>query len=179
MAKIKARLPSKKDALTVLMVCAFPIYVWSIIYTFVEIPAWIIRSNTWDLIGLIAYTQAFALFESLSIWCIFLLIGFILPAKFFRDRIVAFSAIIVFTTTVWFIIAHFNSELISDMPGKQLLFWLFIFGLSVIGMYILVFRFAKLGRIINTICERLSVLSTLYLLIGALSLIIVFIRNIF
>ncbi|MFC1997192.1 hypothetical protein ACFLXI_06245 [Chloroflexota bacterium] len=176
---IKERLPYKKDAITVLLVCAFPIFVWSIIYTFFEIPAWLIRSTTWDLIGMIAYTQAIALFESLTLWLFLIIICIVLPPKYFRDRFIASSAIFVFTTTIWFILIHFNDSKIRLWGGKEFLLWFCIYGISIIIMYFLVFRLNKLESFIIWVCEHLSILSTLYLFIGVFSFIIVIIRNLF
>ena len=49
----------------VFAISMFVVHVWQIINMLQLVPAWRLRLDAWDLVGVIAYTQAFALLESL------------------------------------------------------------------------------------------------------------------
>jgi hypothetical protein len=143
-----------------------------------EVPGWVLRLNTWDLIGVIAYTQAFALFESLVFVLILVIVSVILPAKFFRNKFVAVATSIVILTTAWFILAHYQDDIIRLWGVKQFALWTGIYLLSIVGAIVLVFRFNRVENSINIAVQRLSVLSSIYIFLGVLSVVIVIIRNI-
>ena len=101
MATFRNRFPSRRDTLLVLTACAFPIHLWSILSVLRLIPSWAQHNSTWDIIGIVAYTQVFALFETLLLLVCLLLIGAILPARWFRARFVASSGLIVWVAASW------------------------------------------------------------------------------
>lgn len=67
MGFIRQDLISMREIIMVFAACVLPIYIWSILSVLREIPAWIMYMSAWDLIGVIANSQAFALIESLVI----------------------------------------------------------------------------------------------------------------
>lgn len=136
------------------------------------------RLSVWDLIGVIAYTLTYALFESLAVLIILVFVSVLLPAKLFRDKFVAVSTSIVFLTVAWFILAHYNDQIIRLWGIRQFAIWAVIFGLTILLAIVVVHRFGALERVINSIAQRLSVLSSLYIFLGVVSLIVVVIRNI-
>jgi hypothetical protein len=136
------------------------------------------RLNTWDLIGVVAYTQAFALIESLVVLLLLLFGCAILPAQLFRNKFVAISALIVILTSAWFILAHYNDEIMRLWGLKQFAIWGGIYCLSIVLGALIVHRFERLEKAINDIVQRLIVLSSVYILMGILSVTVVIIRNI-
>jgi hypothetical protein len=178
LATFRARFPSRNEIFLAFVICVFPVYVWSIINLLMEVPAWILRLNTWDLIGVIAYTQAFALIESVLVLGLLVLIGAILPARMFRNKFVAFTAFLVFITTAWFIFAHLFDDAIRLWGIKQFIIWIFAYLVTIVIGYGIVLRFERIEKALNTIAQRLSILSIFYIIIGVLSLFIVIFRNI-
>jgi hypothetical protein len=173
----KLRLPSRNDLFLAYAACALPIFIWSIYHVLRELPAWILRLNTWDLIGAVAYTQAFALVESTIVFVILIVLAVILPAGFFRSKFPSLSTAIIFLTSVWFILAHNNDEMIRLWGGRQFLIWGVVYAITVGVSTLLVYRFEILQRIINASLQRLSILSSLYAFIGVISLLVVIVRN--
>lgn len=158
--------------------CVVPVHVWSILNLLREVPAWVLRLSSWELIGVIAYTQAFALLESVMILLILILLGAILPARFFRDRFVAQGSMLVLLTSGWTVAAHYNYETIRLWHAKEFLFWSALCLASVGAPYVLIHRRKRLKEFIYSFAERLTVLSSIYVSIDLLSAIVVVLRNI-
>ena len=166
-----------QELILVFSACAFPIYVWSIINVLQEVPAWILRLTVWDLVGIIAYTQVIALIETALVFLVLVFLGVILPARLFRDRFVAQASMVVLLSSAWVIFSHYNNIVNPDRV-RQLVFWVAVY-LVLIGIfYVLIQRYKKLEEIIYSFANRLTVLSSVYIIVGFLSVIIVIVRNI-
>jgi hypothetical protein len=172
------RFPARDEILNGLAACMLPVFIWSIINVLREIPGWIMRMSTWDLVGAIAYTQAFALIESVIIFLLILILGLIMPERYFRNKFLALTATIVSVSTFWVILAHYNDEIIRTWGIKHLLVWGVIFGSTLFLFYLLVQRFDKVEAAVVAVIERVNILSFFYMFVGVMALIIVLIRNI-
>jgi hypothetical protein len=173
----KPRLPSRNDLFLGYAACAFPIFIWSIYHVLEQLPSWLLRLNTWDLIGAVAYTQAFALVESM-ITCFLLVIPtMILPGRFFRNKFPSIATAVISLTSLWFILAHNNDQTIRLWGAKQFLIWGVVYAITVVASIFLVYKFEILHRIIDAILQRLSMLSSIYVFIGVVSFIVVIVRN--
>lgn len=157
--------------------CAFPIYVWAILSVLRQVPAWMLRLSSWELVSVIAYTQAFALLESVFVLFCLLFLGAVLPAQLFRDKFVALGSMAVFVTAAWAMIAQYNSEKTSLWGPKDFLPWLVLYSVSIGVPYLLIRRYERLEESVIAFVERLAVLSFFYVSIGVLSVIIVVLRN--
>jgi hypothetical protein len=158
--------------------CVFPVHVWSILNLLKEVPAWVLRLSSWELVGVIAYTQAMALLESVMILLILILLAAILPAWFFRDKFVAQGSMWVLLTSGWTVAAHYNYETIRLWHAKEFLFWVTLYLISIGVSYVLIHRYKKLQELVYSFAERLTVLSLIYVSIDFLSVAIVALRNI-
>jgi hypothetical protein len=158
--------------------CAFPVHTWSIVILLRELPAWILRLNIWDLIGVMAYPQTFALIESLIILLVSLLMAALLPGKWFRDKVVALNAVVVFSTAAWAIVAQISYGVIRTWSARSFLPWLAAYLLSTALFYALVYRHKRLEALIVSFVDRLLILAYIYLFVDILSVLVVVIRNI-
>jgi hypothetical protein len=174
---IRNRLPSTRNMILVFSVCAFPVFVWSILHLLYQVPGWLIQLNTWDLIGFIAYTQAFALIETLIIFILLVLLSVILPAQLLRAKFAAQASMIILLSSAWSIFLFYNSEIIYKATRVRL-FWLALCLASIGAIYVLIQRYTKLETRICSILGRLQPLSLIYIAMGFLSLIIVLVRNV-
>ena len=52
-----------------------------------EIPAWILSMSAWELVGVIVYSQAFALLESLVVFSIFINLWFDTPSQLYSKPV--------------------------------------------------------------------------------------------
>ena len=174
----KERLISSEEVLSVIAACVLPIFIWSIIQMMWEIPGWILRMSIWQLIGVIAYVQAFALVESLAIAALLIIISIILPKRIFRDNIISISAMFIFVTALWAVLAHYSEDTIRLWRIKEFLPWITIYIFSIGIGYYLVQRFEQLAKTIRLMVDRISVLAFFYVFIGMVSIVIVIFRNI-
>jgi hypothetical protein len=163
--------------LLMLSVCVFPVYAWSILNILREIPAWVLRLSVSELIGVVSYAMAFALFESLVLLLVPLALSLILPVKLFRARFVAAGTMLVAITSAWAIAAHLNDLAIRHWGLRSFLLWGLIYLASIGAGYFLVRRSARLAKILDAVAERLVVLGVVYVALGVLGLAIVIARN--
>jgi hypothetical protein len=143
-----------------------------------EVPAWILRLTSWDLIGVIAYTQAFALFESLLLFIFLYLLGLVLPFQWEGNRFAAQSAVVVFVTASWSVVAHLNDQAIRTWAVKEFLPWALAYFLSIVLAFGVVQRIRTVENIVLNVVERLTALALIYLFIDLVSVLIVIVRNI-
>jgi len=177
------RNPSEATAITfqsavlVFTAVALPVHIWSILHVLEELPAWLLRLSVWELLGVIAYTQAFALFESLGIFLIVLIPALILPKWLFANHFVALAGLLVFTNSLWAILLQQNYATVSDWGARQFLPWLALYALSMLAVYVSVLFSQKLSQWIRSFLDRTAVLAGLYITIDVISVLIVLIRN--
>ena len=170
-------IPSSEIVL-VFAACVFPIHAWAILNVLREVPAWVLRLTTWELIGVIAYTQAYALVESLVVLIILVFLGLLLPLRLYRNKFIANSTMIVLITTIWAVLAHYNDGYIRLMSLMQFFPWLGLYILSIGIGYLLVWRYDSVVSSIQAILERIMVLSFIYVFIAIFSVFVVIFRNI-
>ncbi len=170
MGTFRSRLISHENIVFVFAACVVPIYSWSILIFFKELPYRLQALPAWDLVGIFAYSQIFALLESGMILLIPVLGAAILPARFLRDRFVAQGSVLVLLTLGWLIVGMLG--LFSNF------WWVSLYLISMGLSYILIYRYKRLEQFINSFTERLTVLLYVYIPVTLLSVIIVILRNI-
>jgi len=188
---IKSRY-NKGDLLKLFLVCAFPIHAWAIFMVLRDV-SWVAeRTNSWDAVGLTGYTLLIALVESIITVVAVLLLSFLVPKSWSAEKRIAIMSILVLTTSVWAMIAQ-ALFLVDDIVPKSLLrflaqtpraFWIiygsigtFVIASNALPVYLLI-RYEKFVNVINSIIDRLILLSTLYIFLDFVGIVIVIIRNI-
>ena len=141
-------------------------------------PSWALAMDTWTLAGTIAYTQAFALIESMLVLGMMVLVAVILPEKWYRERFVAQSSVAILFAAIASVLAHFYGQDWGMWNARGFVTWLGILFCLILLASLLVSRFERLRRGIEALAERLLVLASVYIFIGVVSLILVLIRNI-
>ena len=169
---LRNRLPSRGDIFLVFLVCVTAAHAWSLIHFLHAGPAYILQFEVWDILGLFAYTQGYALLESALLISGMGFLSFILPQRFFGDKFIPLGTIIVLFTYVWFILF----EIYANTEASTA--WMIGLPISLIVSYLAVQRLPRFRASLNNIAERNTVLACVYLMIAALSLIAVIIRNI-
>lgn len=157
----------------------FPIHAWAILQTLQEVPAWILRLDSWDLTGVLAYTQLYALAESITVLLLLVVAALLLPGRLLRRHLVAQGSMIVFSTAGLAIALHLGEKLVR--PDRLRLLLLGVVGiawLAAMGVALfLVPRRPAWIAALEGLARRLAVLSTLYVALGLLGLGVVVLRN--
>jgi len=178
LAIFKNRLVSKQEIFFAFVACSFPIYIWTFYKIFNQIPAWIVKLNIGEVASVSAYAVAFSLFESLLLCLFFLILGGILPERFFRRKFVAHVMMMMLVSSIWAVIAQFNYSEVYGWTFAELLPWLVVYLFSILAVYFLIQRFDLFAKAVYRVVKGISVLATLYILVGVIGLVVVIIRNI-
>lgn len=141
------------------------------------LPAWVLRLSVWDLLGVVAYTQAFALLESLLLWLVVMLVGIVLPAKLVANRFLVLGSALFFLHSIWVIIIQYIYDALRSGGLIQFLLLGSVYAFSVAVTFFLVTRSDKLAASIRALIERLAVLSFIYIFVDLLSVFVVILRN--
>lgn len=177
MAIIRERLPGKVDLAPVLASCVFLVFSWSMLWFFQQMPGWMAYLDSWDILGILAYIQAFALLESVLILLLVILVAIILPAKWFRNRFAAQGSMMVFMLTFWTVLFQAIAFALPLWSSGQLLLGLVLPLVSIVVAGALVHRSEKAEKTIRALADRLTVFLYIYVPLGCLGLIVVVARN--
>jgi hypothetical protein len=177
LATFRGRFVSREQFFYAFAASVIVVQVWAILNLLKELPAWILRLSLWELAGVIAYTQAFALLESLLITGVLVVLAALLPARLFRERFVSLSATLVTLAAIWAIFIHYNDKILQGKGGLLTVLWLVAMLASFVLAYLLVLRFPKVDHAITNFMQRASVLAMVYVFVGIASFLIVIARN--
>ncbi|MCJ7537141.1 MAG: hypothetical protein WA997_05425 [Anaerolineales bacterium] len=178
MAIFKARFPSREEIWITLSSILFLVNVWAIINILRAVPSWILSRTIWEMIGIMSYPLAFALLESILFLIGLIILAVVLPRKILRDNFIAMGSLTALLATLGMILAHLYGEdfgiwLVRDF-GKYLLL---LIGLVLVS-WVAVYYFKRLAKTIESVVNRLTPLSTVYLAVDILAVFVILIRNI-
>lgn len=176
MAIFRERLAPREAIASVFALCVLTIQAWAFVNLFREVPALRIRMGFWEMLGTVAYVQAFALLESLLVLGMVLLLAALLPARWLRARFAAQGSALVLVSALWAVAIHYNGGLAS-WTGGQMAGWAAGYLLSVGASWALIGRYPKVEAGITEFGRGLVVLAMLYAFVGVISIIVVIVRN--
>ena len=183
---------SKQGLWSLFLICAFPLHVWTIILAFRDF-SWVTeRTNSWDAIGVVSYGLIFAFIESVVVFLVATLLGFLVSRKWNEDHRINLMGLLVFITSLWAMVSYLYFMLNWSLPGETILFiaglahplrFLYAIMLGFIGLTValpvyFVLRSGKFLNGVQTLFERLSMLTQFYLFFDIVGLVIVIVRNI-
>jgi hypothetical protein len=142
-----------------------------------ELPAWLMRLDVGDLLGVIAYTQVFALLETLLVWGMIMLLTFILPWRLSGERFIPLISSLIFIHALWAGALHNAFDAFRALGPLQLLLVLAIYLLSVTGAVLLILRSGRFNVMLQSLLERLAVLVPLYITFDVLGILVILMRN--
>jgi hypothetical protein len=174
------------------LMCALPLHIWTFILAFRDISWLTDRTNSWDAVGVVAYGLLFALVESLLVFAVMALLGYLVPGRWNPDRRVALLTVLVWVLSLWAML-----DQLAFITGAGLPAWLIdifvnsghparifyavlltVVSLSVLLPVLLVLRSERGYKAVRGLMDRLSILMMFYLVLDAIGLVIVIIRNI-
>lgn len=182
---------SRQGLWSLFLICAFPLHLWTLILAFRDI-SWVTeRTNAWDAIGVVSYGMIFALIESLLIFLVLVLVGFLTPWRWESDRRIAFLAFLVLILSVWAMISQLLFLWDVSLPASAIEYLrnsdhpvriVYAVCLIIITPTVLLpaYSFLKTKSaviVMQNLMERLSLLSMFYLVFDLLGGIIILVRN--
>jgi hypothetical protein len=182
---------SRQGLWSLFLVCAFPLHVWTIILAFRDF-SWVAeRTRAWDAVGVLAYALVFAFVESLVVFLVAVSLGFLLPRRWEEGKRIALLSILVLITSFWAAFGQLYFLWNLNLPAQAVQFlaqnahplrllyaaFLVLVVPTVLVPTYLVLRSEGASRFILALVDRLSLLSSFYLLLDAASLVIIILRN--
>jgi len=141
-------------------------------------PGWLPFLTIWDILSIFAYTQMYALLESLFVLLLLIILAVILPPRVFRDSFVAQGSMLLFITAFWVILFQSIWFNVVEWAAAKLLSWFALSLLTILISCFLVHRSKRLKRVLAALADRISVFLHLYVPLGTLGLVIVIARNV-
>lgn len=171
--------------------CAFPLHFWTLLLAFGDISWLTERTNFWDAIGVASYGMVFAFVESVAVFIVAVLLGFLVPRRW-NDRRPALLGILVLITAIWGMAgqSYFPLKIALPVQIAQFLIQsghpvriiymavLPVVFLTVAAPTYFILQSDKGFKIAQDFTERVSLLAMLYLFLGFIGLVIVIIRNV-
>ena len=156
----------------------FPTHLWSLIDFLREYPAWIKRMDMSQLLGSFSYVMGvYALLDAVVLFLGVLVLGLIIPYRFFREKFAALGSAVALLTAVWFMIFHSYPQWLDNRQLVPLALWAGSYLLVLGAAYFFILRNPKAEALMDNFMQRAAPLAGLYLAIDALSLINILIRN--
>jgi hypothetical protein len=192
MTGTKTQLYSRQGLWSLFLMCAFPLHFWTLLLAFRDISWLTERSNLWDAIGVVSYGLLFAFVESLMVFLVVALLGLLISTKWEESRRIALLSILMFVLSLWAMYgqAHFvwnlsPSNWVLKLMAQSGHPYRVIFSITFIEVFLsiavstfLVLRWDKFFRFMQEAIDRISFLTSLYLVLDLIGLVIVVIRNI-
>ena len=171
---------------------AFPIHLWAILMILNDI-SWVTeRTNLWDALGVASYGLALILFESVLVFLVATLLGYLVSLDWSQAQRIALLITLFMMAAFWGIIGQLF--FFSGLPGTKILvdllarsghpLWFLVpgaFGVAVVSALIPVYFVLHSKRaveIILELAERLTALTAFYLIMDVVGIVIIVIRNV-
>jgi hypothetical protein len=174
----RSRIPPKDQIVLPLATCVFFVFSWSIVWYFHKAPGWLLFLPPKEVLGIFAYTQGFALLESLAIWLCLILLAMLLPAQAFRARFASQGTMTVFVAALWAILLRLIAATPLGLDAGRIALWAAFFLTSMVLSWILVARLRPMENALGAIADRLTVFLYIYVPLGLLGLVVVIVRNV-
>jgi hypothetical protein len=174
------------------LICVFPLHAWALVLAFRDVDWVTERTNAWDAVGVVSYGMLFTLVETLAVFALMVLLGYILPARWASDRRVGLLSLLVLLAAIWAMLEQLFFLIPGRLPGWFISFLIasghplrttYIAFAAVVGVTILlpVWLFVRSPRgvaFMRGLADRLSILSLFYLVLDVIGVVIVIVRNV-
>jgi len=164
---------SRDDLILLFVYTTFPIHVWTIVNMLKDVPSWALYMRYWELVSTVAYTLAFAFFETLIVFMPILLIGLLVPKRWVSNIFVPWAGLMLVEGAVAAI--AFQEVILTFGPMKMTLALIL---LAMAFSTVVVIWSQKLREIVRVVAQRLIILSFLYIFFDLIGLVIVIVRNV-
>jgi len=175
---LTSRLPAAEERRLSFGWSVFLVHLWAYFSLLDSLPAWLLRLNAWDLLGLASYVLSFALLESLAVWVGVLLVTAVLPSGWMKHACLWRSSLLLLTLAGWALLFHFYyGALVLNLSRWPVL--LAVFALSLGLFWFLGARLHRWEAGLRSFLGRVLVLAWVYVCVDLLAMGIVLWRNVF
>ena len=157
-------------------VVATPLYAWSILWLFWQLPSWLNHLTLGEILPIFAYALATNLLESLLVLAGLNLICFLLPKAWFHDSFVARSFLLVSLSLGYLMVFALSFGKEADYP-TGLWLWFPVVLVLFLLLSLILGRVLLVKKLTEAIADRLTIFLYLLAPLSILSLLIVIARN--
>ena len=186
MKKISSRIPPKNEILKLFWVALTVTNFLSFLSFAFNFQAFTLKYTAIQILGILAYTLGYSLFEGLFVVVLFLLMAFVLPKEWLRDQFSFSGSILyIFGTIFLFPWIGFTSRhgrndfyiFVNAIPPREIFItlWVIVFTV-VIYLLVRIYKQSENRTRFKNFLERLSILAQLYFFLDVISLCFVLIR---
>lgn len=170
------RFPTLQENIQTYAVVAVPVYTWTILWLFWELPSWLNFLAIDEILPIFAYALTTNLLESVLILAGLNLFCFILPGHWFRDLFVVRSALFILPALacLMYYASLFGKEV---DPPASLLLWSPVVLLVFFMLSLFLSRISLVKTLAESLADRLTVFLYLLFPLSLLSLLFVLVRN--
>jgi hypothetical protein len=173
------------------LMCALPLHAWTMLLAFRDL-SWVTdRTNAWDAVGVLSYGLVFALVESVLLFVVMGLLGYLVSERWEAERRMGVLSVVVLVLSLWAMVGQLFFLLNVRVPGAVIGFLVrvphplrvlyLVIPAIVAATYLipvgLVLRTQRGLRWVGGLIERLSLLALFYLVFDVAALVIVVVRN--
>lgn len=182
---------SKQGLWSLFLISAFPLHIWTFFLALRDF-SWVSeRTNSWDAIGVISYGLLFALIESVAVFLVVVLLGFLVSKKWDESRRNTLLGMLVLITSLWAMFGYLFFLIPMSVPGETIQYLassehplrlMYIFSLIMVSLTVLppvyfILHSDKFLQAVQGLFERLALLTLFYLFFDVVGIVIVVIRN--
>jgi hypothetical protein len=181
MSKLIARLPERRSVIGVYAVTAFLVYGWTLLASFWKVPSWLYFLKLGEILSVYAYSFVIDFGESVLLLFLVLLIGLLLPKRWWNEQFTPKSAVWVSVLLGSIMLRLYTNrapEYWEDFVYNQGAWWGYTLMLGIV-LSTLFSRVSWLRKGLETLADRLVVFLYVYMPLTALSIIVVLLRNIY
>ena len=181
MKNFRTRLPDRRSIIGVYAAAVFLVYGWTLLASFWKVPSWMFFLKVGEILSVYAYSFAIDFAESILLLFTMLLIGILLPKNWWNDQFTSKGIVwisVLLGSIMLRLYTNRSPELWEEFVYNQWAWWGYTVLLGIV-LSLLFSRVNWLRRGLEKLADRLVVFLYIYMPLTALSIIVVFARNIF
>ncbi len=165
------RIPARGEVAAVYALIVLMVYTWEIMWFFWKLPSWLFFLNAGEILIVVAYILGTAFLESLTVLIAPVLLGMVLPRKWFLDSFVARGGALVLSSLGYMMILASQFQGKDDYPSLSLKPW--SAALAAIIIILIVFLAGRIGfvrKALEVLADRATIFLYLSMPLSLLSL---------
>jgi hypothetical protein len=175
---LRARLPDKRNIVTVFAVAMFLVYTWTLYTSFWKLPSWLFFLRAGEIISIYSYAFLVNFLESVLLLTLVLLLAVILPRAWWRNAFVP-KALVLIVIILASAILHISLYRTPDtrpiFVNGQLRWWITTFLIAILLTW-LAGKMDWMRQGLESMADRFLVFLYIYLPLTLIALLIVFAR---
>ena len=153
------------------------IYTWTMLWFFWKLPSWLYFLTAGEILTSFAYAMATNFAESLAVLCAPVMLGILLPKKWFYDVFVARGASLVMAGLGYMIYVAYQFQTKDSYPSLSLKPWSFALALALILLFVFVVgQIAFLRRVFEFVADRAVIFLYISIPLSILSIVVILIH---